>query len=41
MESLVFFGKPEPHHENLLADVDAPELVGRPKLPVHGLDWRG
>lgn len=41
MESLVYFGKPEPQHEEQLAGVASPGIAGRPHPVEHGLDWRG
>ncbi|MHC4875086.1 MAG: RnfABCDGE type electron transport complex subunit B [Planctomycetota bacterium] len=41
MESLIYLGKPEPHHEEQLVGVDAPEISGRPEPVEHGLEWRG
>jgi electron transport complex protein RnfB len=41
MESLVYLGKPEPHHEEQLVGVEASEIADRPAPVEHGLDWRG
>ncbi len=41
MESLLYFGKPEPHHEHSLDGVQPQDIAGRPEPVEHGLDWRG